>query len=90
MGLLQEISPTNGAPNSQVQDIVTRYERQTGGPVLHRAIGETQVTRTPSRSRRETNLGNFVADIMRETAGAEAALTTAAPSGPGSPWAKSP
>ena len=73
-GGLQEISPTTGPPNCRVQEIVARYERQTEAR-LHRAIGETQVDLEGQHVReRETNLGNFVADIMRETAGAEAAL----------------
>ena len=41
-GALQEISPATGAANSQVQEIVARYERQAGS-LLHRVIGETQV-----------------------------------------------
>ncbi|MBM4300084.1 MAG: hypothetical protein FJ121_00910 [Deltaproteobacteria bacterium] len=73
-GALEEISPATGAANCQVQDIVARYERQTG-PLLHRAIGETQVALDGEHVRTgETNLGNFVADVMRQAAGAEVAI----------------
>jgi len=73
-GELQEISPAAGAPNSQVQEIVARYERQVDS-LLQRAIGETQVDLDGEHVRTgETNLGDFVADVMRQTAGAEAAL----------------
>jgi len=73
-GALEEISPATGAPNCQVQDIVARYERQTGA-LLHRVIGETQVPLDGEHVRTgETNLGNFVADVMRQVAGAEVAI----------------
>ena len=73
-GALQEISPATGAPNCQVQDIVARYERQADS-LLQRAIGETQVDLDGEHVRTgETNLGDFVADVMRQTAGAEVAI----------------
>ncbi|MCJ7819012.1 MAG: 5'-nucleotidase C-terminal domain-containing protein, partial [Syntrophales bacterium] len=73
-GELQEISPASGTPNCQVQDIVARYERQADS-LLQRAIGETQVDLDGQHVRTgDTNLGDFVADVMRQTAGAEAAL----------------
>jgi 5'-nucleotidase / UDP-sugar diphosphatase len=73
-GALQEISPTTGPTNRRVQEIVARFERQTEA-LLHRPIGETTVDLEGQHVReRETNLGNFIADIMRETAGAEAAV----------------
>ena len=73
-GALQEISPATGAPNCQVQDIVARYERQVDS-LLQRVIGETQVDLDGEHVRTgETNLGDFVADVMRQTAGAEAAI----------------
>lgn len=73
-GALQEISPASGAPNCQVQDIVARYERQVDS-LLQRAIGETQVDLDGEHVRTgETNLGDFVADVMRQAAGAEAAI----------------
>ena len=73
-GTLQEIGPATGPTNCQVQEIVAGYERQTGS-LLHRAIGETRVDLDGKHVReRETNLGDFVADVMRQTAGAEVAL----------------
>jgi 5'-nucleotidase/UDP-sugar diphosphatase len=73
-GGLQEISPATGAPNSQVQDIVARYARQADS-LLQRTIGETQVDLDGEHVRtRETNLGDFVADVLRQAAGAEAAI----------------
>jgi 5'-nucleotidase / UDP-sugar diphosphatase len=73
-GGLQDISPASGAPNCQVQDIVARYARQAG-PLLQRAIGETQVDLDGEHVRtRETNLGDFIADVMRLAAGADVAL----------------
>jgi len=73
-GALEEISPATGAANGQVQDIVARYERQSGS-LLHRAIGETQVGLDGEHVRAaETNLGDFVADVMRQTTGAEVAI----------------
>jgi len=73
-GVLQEISPAAGAPNSQVQEIVARYERQVDS-LLQRTIGETQVDLDGEHVRTgETNLGDFVADVMRQTAGAEATI----------------
>jgi 5'-nucleotidase / UDP-sugar diphosphatase len=73
-GVLQEISPATGAPNCQVQDIVARYERQVDA-LLQLAIGATEVDLDGTNVRTgETNLGDFVAEVMRQTAGAEIAL----------------
>jgi 2',3'-cyclic-nucleotide 2'-phosphodiesterase (5'-nucleotidase family) len=73
-GALEEISPATGPANRQVQEIVARYERQAGS-LLDRVIGETKVDLDGQHVRvRETNLGDFVTDVMREAAGAEAAL----------------
>jgi 2',3'-cyclic-nucleotide 2'-phosphodiesterase (5'-nucleotidase family) len=73
-GALQEISPATGEPDKRVQDIVARYGRQADF-LLQRTIGETQVDLDGADVRtKETNMGDFVADVMRQTAGAEAAL----------------
>ena len=73
-GALQEISPATGAPNCQAQDIVGRYERQVDS-LLQRVIGETQVDLDGEHVRTgETNLGDFVVDVMRQAAGAEAGI----------------
>jgi 2',3'-cyclic-nucleotide 2'-phosphodiesterase (5'-nucleotidase family) len=54
--------------------MVTRYERQVDS-LLQRTIGETQVDLDGKHVRTgETNLGDFVADVMRQAAGAEVAL----------------
>jgi 5'-nucleotidase/UDP-sugar diphosphatase len=73
-GALEEISPATGAPNCQVQDIVARYERQADSR-LQQIIGVTEVDLDGKNVRTgETNLGDYVADVMRQTAGAEVAL----------------
>jgi 2',3'-cyclic-nucleotide 2'-phosphodiesterase (5'-nucleotidase family) len=73
-GALQEISPATGSANCQVQDIVARYERQAASR-LQRVIGETEVDLDGKNVRTgETNLGDYVADVMRQTAGAEVSL----------------
>ena len=73
-GGLQEISPANGKANPRIQEIVSRYEGQVAGK-LHKVIGETQVDLDGEQVRTgETNLGDFIADIMRRAARADAAL----------------
>jgi 5'-nucleotidase / UDP-sugar diphosphatase len=73
-GELQEVSPAAGAPNSQVQEIVARYARQVDS-LLQCVIGETQVELDGQHVRTgETNLGDFVADVIRQAAGADAAI----------------
>jgi 5'-nucleotidase/UDP-sugar diphosphatase len=73
-GTLQAIGPAGGPADRQVQEIVARYEGQVEN-LLRRVIGETRVDLDGQHVReRETNLGDFVAEVMRETAGAEAAL----------------
>ena len=73
-GALQEISPAAGPANRQVQEIVARYEG-LANPPLRQVIGEARVDLEAKRVRtEETNLGDFVADVMRQTAGADAAM----------------
>jgi 2',3'-cyclic-nucleotide 2'-phosphodiesterase (5'-nucleotidase family) len=73
-GALQEISPNIEKPDPQIQAIVTRYEG-LANPPLRQSIGETLVDLDASRVRtEETNLGDFIADIMRQTAQADAAI----------------
>jgi 5'-nucleotidase/UDP-sugar diphosphatase len=73
-GTLQEISPATGAPDRQVQKIVARYARQAG-PIMHQVIGETRVALDAQKVRtEESNLGNFIADVMRQTSGADVAI----------------
>jgi 5'-nucleotidase/UDP-sugar diphosphatase len=73
-GSLQEIKPAMGTPDPQVQEIVARYAREAA-PILHQTIGETRVDLDASKVRtRETNLGDFIADVMRQDTGADAAM----------------
>jgi 5'-nucleotidase/UDP-sugar diphosphatase len=73
-GALQEISPALGAPDPKVQALVAHYENQANPP-LRQTLGETLVDldARPVRSG-ETNLGDFIADVMRQTTGADAAI----------------
>ncbi|MFA4904263.1 MAG: 5'-nucleotidase C-terminal domain-containing protein [Desulfobaccales bacterium] len=76
-GALQEISPNTEKPDPQIQAIVTRYE-DLANPPLRQSIGETLVDLDASRVRtEETNLGDFIADVMRQTAQADAAIINA-------------
>jgi 5'-nucleotidase/UDP-sugar diphosphatase len=73
-GYLQEIKPGAVAADSQVQKIVSKYTRQMDA-ALDEAVGETLVYLDGEHVRtRETNLGDLVADIFRETASADLAL----------------
>jgi 5'-nucleotidase/UDP-sugar diphosphatase len=73
-GTLQEISPATGAPDRRVQEIVARYADQAG-PIMHQVIGETRVALDAQKVRtEESNLGNFIADVMRQTSGADVAI----------------
>jgi 5'-nucleotidase/UDP-sugar diphosphatase len=73
-GALQEISPATGAPDRQVQKIVARYAQQAG-PIMHQVIGETRVALDAQKVRTgESNLGNFIADVMRQTSRADVAM----------------
>jgi 5'-nucleotidase/UDP-sugar diphosphatase len=73
-GALQDIGPNIEKPDPQIQAIVARYE-ELANPPLRQSIGETLVELDASRVRnRETNLGDFVADVMRRTTKADAAI----------------
>jgi 5'-nucleotidase/UDP-sugar diphosphatase len=73
-GALQEISPATGPPDRQVQEIVARYAAQAD-PIMQQVIGETRVALDARKVRiQESNLGNFIADVMRQAAGAEVAI----------------
>ena len=58
--------------------VVARLEpfRRAGAPVLADAVGRSEV-RLVRDYNRESSLGNFVADVMRETTGAEIAFENA-------------
>lgn len=73
-GALQKIGPSTEKPDPQIQAIVERYE-DLANPPLRQIIGEALVDLDASGVRtKETNLGNFIADIMRQTAQADAAI----------------
>jgi 2',3'-cyclic-nucleotide 2'-phosphodiesterase (5'-nucleotidase family) len=76
-GKLMKITPQTCQPVAEVQKIVDRYE-QLAGPMLQTVIGETRVDLEVEGIRgAETNLGDFVADVMRQTTGADVALINA-------------
>jgi 5'-nucleotidase / UDP-sugar diphosphatase len=76
-GKLLPISPDNQRPDPLIAEIVDRYKNQSAA-MLDEVIGEALVDLQGKGARsRETNLGNLVADVMREDAKADAALTNA-------------
>jgi len=73
-GYLEEIKPVPGGENPAVQKIVAKYEGQLDR-LVNVAIGEAEVDLDGQHVRtRETNLGNLITDIIRETTGATAAI----------------
>ena len=72
-GYLEEIKPKAGKENPKVLAIVEKYKQKMGA-VLNRKIGESDVDLDGERRdvrRRETNLGNLIADIIRHVSRAE-------------------
>jgi 5'-nucleotidase / UDP-sugar diphosphatase len=73
-GRLEEIRPDRGEPDPTVQSQVEKYRRQVD-TVLAGRVGEAEVALDGENVRkRETNLGDLVADIMRLVSGADAAV----------------
>lgn len=73
-GHLEIISPEPGTEDRDVSLLVEKYRKKIDA-VLSETIGETDVDLDGENvRRRETNLGNLIADIMRETSGADMAL----------------
>lgn len=73
-GALEEISPASAPCDSQIQEIVEHYEG-LANPPLGQTIGESGVDLDAHRVRiAETSLGDFIADVMRQTAQADAAI----------------
>lgn len=73
-GKLETIRPDKLSPDPAVAEIVDRYNKQTAA-ILDKVIGEAQVNLSGKGSRsQETNLGNLVADILRQETGADVAL----------------
>lgn len=71
---LVEIRPTGDIPDTAVSRLVRKYSEKVDA-VLDEQVGEalTDLDGENVRSR-ETNLGNLIADIMRQTAQADAAI----------------
>ena len=73
-GHLEEIRPLPGSEDRTVAAIVSKYQTMVD-QTLNETVGTTEVDLDGEHvRRRETNLGDFIADIMRKTSGAEAAL----------------
>ncbi len=75
-GRLEEIKPAAGREDRKVQRIVTYYARKVDSR-LGKTVGRTEVDldgRTEQVRSRETNLGDLVADILREKSSADAAI----------------
>lgn len=73
-GHLEEIRTGNAPGDPVVAALVKRYDDQIQA-TLGRVVGQTGVDLVQEGIRqRETNLGNLVADIVRQSAGADAAI----------------
>jgi len=73
-GYLQEVKPAPGLADRRVGRIVARYGREVDA-ALGGVVGETLVDLDRDHvCQRETNLGDLVADVLREAAGADLAL----------------
>ncbi len=73
-GRLEEVKPTMGKEDKAVRAIVEKYIQKMD-LVLNSKIGETEVDLDGEKVRKEeTNLGNFVTDIMRQVSGANIAI----------------
>jgi 2',3'-cyclic-nucleotide 2'-phosphodiesterase (5'-nucleotidase family) len=73
-GRLLEIRPGGGISNSAVQELVEKYEKKVDA-VLDETIGEALTDLDGENVRRqETNLGDLVADIIKNAAHADAAI----------------
>ncbi len=73
-GHLEEVKPLPGREDPQILAIVEKY-RQKVDAVLSDRIGEAEVDLDGENvRRRETNLGNFVADILLQASKADAVI----------------
>jgi 2',3'-cyclic-nucleotide 2'-phosphodiesterase (5'-nucleotidase family) len=73
-GHLEEISPRLGAEDPEVKAFVEEHSREVER-LMGARIGETEVDLDGENVRkRETNLGDLVADIIREASGADLAI----------------
>ncbi|MHB8068784.1 MAG: bifunctional metallophosphatase/5'-nucleotidase [Desulfobaccales bacterium] len=73
-GRLEMIKPAQGREDKAVQALVKKYTARVNA-VLGEKIGEAAVDLDGEHVRaQETNLGDFLADILRQAAGADAAI----------------
>lgn len=73
-GHLEVVSPRLGKKDEAVEALVRSYQARLDG-LLEEAVGEAENDLDGENVRkRETNLGNLIADIVREKAGAQVAL----------------
>ena len=73
-GRLEEIGPAAGEADPEIAALVKRYSSQVD-TILNQKAGEAGVDLIQAGARQqETNLGNMVADIVRDTTGAQVAL----------------
>ena len=73
-GHLEEIKPKPGEEDTQVQALINGYSQKID-LIMNVYVGETEEDLDGENVRKaETNLGDLVADIMREVSGADAAI----------------
>jgi 5'-nucleotidase/UDP-sugar diphosphatase len=73
-GHLDEIKPAKDMADAKVLAIVEKYQHKVDS-LLNRKVGETEVGLDGEKvRRRETNLGDLIADIVRGSAGADLAI----------------
>jgi 5'-nucleotidase/UDP-sugar diphosphatase len=73
-GRLEEIKPKPGDEDTQVQAFINGYSQKID-LIMNVYVGETEEDLDGEKVRKaETNLGDLVADIMREVSGADAAI----------------
>jgi len=73
-GHLEEISPDKGREDITVKAIVNKYSKMVNS-ILDEKIGNALCDLDGENVRKkETNLGNLIADIIRETAGSDIAI----------------
>jgi 2',3'-cyclic-nucleotide 2'-phosphodiesterase (5'-nucleotidase family) len=73
-GRLDEITPDLGDGDARVADLVKSYDEKSDA-ALNRIVGVAGIELQQAGIRqKETNLGNLIADIIRETSGAQAAI----------------
>jgi 5'-nucleotidase / UDP-sugar diphosphatase len=73
-GHLEEVKPQEGNEDRGIPPLVEKY-KQRMNTVLNARIGEAEIDLDGENVRkRETNLGNFIADILRQASKADAAL----------------